>query len=91
MTVEGSDIATSVDGVSVLSNPPIISVTSPGGVPTMEEHIDLVTSTDPCVNTDDSIDMQDGATCVTRKLKLTLTNLTWRKQTGTVRWKWWRS
>jgi len=26
----------------------------------MEEHIDVVTSTDPCINTDDSIDMQDG-------------------------------
>ena len=27
---------------------------------TMEEHIDVVTSTDPCINTDDGIDMQDG-------------------------------
>ena len=58
--VEGSDMAASADGVSVSSTPPIISVTSPGDVPTMEEDIDVVTSTDPCINTDDSVDMQDG-------------------------------
>ena len=57
VTVEGSDIATSADGFSVSSTPPNISVTSPGGVPIMEEHIDVVTSTDLCINTDDSIDM----------------------------------
>ena len=60
VTVEGSEISTSADGVSVSSNPPVISVTLAGDVPTMEEHIDVVTSTDPCINTDDSIDMQDG-------------------------------
>ena len=60
VTVEGSDIAASTDGFSVSSTPPIISVTSPGDVPTMEEHIDVVTSTDLCINTDDGIDMQDG-------------------------------
>ena len=51
--VKGSEISAPADGVFVSSTPPIISVTSPGDVPTMEEHIDVVTSTDPCINTDD--------------------------------------
>ena len=59
ITFKGNNIAASADGVSVSANLPIISVTSQSDVSTVEEHIDVVTSPDLCINIDDSIYKQD--------------------------------